>query len=86
MKQIENTKYHYEGGRIFREVNIAMRSGVPSCLLTTKEGTRKWYSIRDIEIALGINVQNEQTENNNVQSEQEQEQMSEEEIIASMSF
>lgn len=70
MKQIENTKYYYEGGRIFREVNIAMRSGVPSCLLTTREGTRKWYSIRDIEIALGINVQNEQTKNNIVQSEQ----------------
>ena len=68
MKQIENTKYYYEGGRVFREVNIAMRSGVPSCLLTTREGTRKWFSIRDIEIALGIIVQNEQTKNNIVQS------------------
>jgi len=78
MKQIENTKYYYEGGRVFREVNIAMRSGVPSCLLTTREGTRKWFSIRDIEIALGIIVQNEQTKNNIVQSEQVTKQQPEE--------
>ena len=84
MKQIENTKYYYEDGRVFREVNIAMRSGVPSCLLTTREGTRKWFSIRDIEIALGIIVQNEQTNNNTVQNEQSD--LTEEEQLAMLNF
>ena len=84
MKQIENTKYYYEDGRVFREVNIAMRSGVPSCLLTTREGTRKWFSIRDIEIALGIIVQNEQTKDNIVQNEQSD--LTEEEQLAMLNF